>query len=236
MSYSAEVLADSPLAYWRLGESDFTMTDSSGNGRNGTYSNVLPAPSLTTDPDKSTAFLGGASHAMCAAAPWMDTSTITLETWAQGSVSTIAGLLDRDRSDGRCWQFRLESDGRASFIAIGGAGGIVQCSTPAGVSVNDGEPHHIVATYDGAHIVLYFDGQPVATLPRSGTLPSTSPSPLALAVSYGGTGSSSFYPYNGRLDEVAIYGTALTADRIQAHYEAGIAPAGSIGGVWGWIG
>ncbi len=38
MAYADVVLADSPLAYYRLGESSgTTMTDSSGNGRHGTY-------------------------------------------------------------------------------------------------------------------------------------------------------------------------------------------------------
>ena len=38
MSYSAEVLADSPLGYWRLGEtSGTTLSDSSGNTRHGAY-------------------------------------------------------------------------------------------------------------------------------------------------------------------------------------------------------
>ncbi len=40
-SYSASVLADSPLAYWRLGEaSGTTAADASGNGRTGSYLNT----------------------------------------------------------------------------------------------------------------------------------------------------------------------------------------------------
>lgn len=40
MGYADEILADSPLVYWRLGESSGTaVTDSSGNGRDGFYAN-----------------------------------------------------------------------------------------------------------------------------------------------------------------------------------------------------
>ena len=40
-SYSSSVLADSPLAYWRLGESSgSTAADASGNGRTGSYLNT----------------------------------------------------------------------------------------------------------------------------------------------------------------------------------------------------
>lgn len=49
MSYSAEVMADSPSGYWRLADaSGTTITDSSGNAHHGTYSGgyTLGEPSL----------------------------------------------------------------------------------------------------------------------------------------------------------------------------------------------
>ena len=39
----------------------------------------------------------------------------------------------------------------------------------------------------------------------------------ATAFRVGGNGD----PFAGRIDEVAIYGTALTRTRVQAHYDAG---------------
>ncbi len=47
--YRAEVLSDSPIAYWRLGElSGRTATDSSGQGHDATYENgiALGAPTV----------------------------------------------------------------------------------------------------------------------------------------------------------------------------------------------
>jgi hypothetical protein len=82
-AYSAAVLADSPLAYYRLGEaSGTTMTDSSGNSRNGTYagSPTLGAPGLVTgDSDTAVTFNGTSQQAQVAFGSWMNTTALTLE-------------------------------------------------------------------------------------------------------------------------------------------------------------
>jgi hypothetical protein len=38
------------------------------------------------------------------------------------------------------------------------------------------------------------------------------------------SGDAGYRPYDGLLDEVAIYGTVLNADTVAAHYDAGIVP------------
>src|SRR5258708_18402764 len=61
--YGATVLNDSPLGYWRLGESNGTLAfDQSRYGRNGTYSEGVsfgPASALTTDSTYSTSVARG---------------------------------------------------------------------------------------------------------------------------------------------------------------------------------
>ena len=60
--YSGEVLADSPRAYWRLGEASGTSAaDSSGNNRTGTYLNtptLSQTGALTADTNTAVAFNG----------------------------------------------------------------------------------------------------------------------------------------------------------------------------------
>ncbi len=76
---------------------------------------------------------------------------------------------------------------------------------------------HLVGTYDGANWRLY----------RNGTLLATQASAVGALVvndgdwAVGSTGNGWADAYAGGVDEVAIYGTALTAAQIQGHYAAG---------------
>jgi len=59
--YSVAVAADSPIAWWRLGESSGTnAADSSGNSRDGTYAGTptLGAPGYTRDGNTAVTFNG----------------------------------------------------------------------------------------------------------------------------------------------------------------------------------
>ena len=75
---------------------------------------------------------------------------------------------------------------------------------------------HLAGTYDGTKWTLYRNGAAVAS----------AADPVgALAVDNGGwaigaTGNGWADAFNGAIDEVAIYGTALTAAQVQAHYAA----------------
>ncbi len=94
---------------------------------------------------------------------------------------------------------------------------------------------HVVATYDGMAICIYLNGvldnrQTVNTAPndidpsRAAVLP-TDPAFADVALAIGDRISLIGAPplhrtFNGLIDEVAVYGTALSADRILAHYES----------------
>lgn len=89
---------------------------------------------------------------------------------------------------------------------------------PSVAELTDGKPHHVVATYDSfsGSKRIYIDGQlkfghrfPVGILAISGG--------AANAV-IGNNGWGNHEPFNGTLDEVALYDFALTADEIAAHY------------------
>jgi hypothetical protein len=83
--------------------------------------------------------------------------------------------------------------------------------------VNDGQWHHVAATYDGTNQSLYVDGTLDTTGPDSGLIAQTS-DPLCLgntANSYGNC------VLDGLVDQPSIYNRALTAAEIQAIYAAG---------------
>ncbi|WP_432973754.1 LamG-like jellyroll fold domain-containing protein [Dactylosporangium sp. CA-233914] len=82
-AYDKAVLADSPVAYWRLGDAAGTVADSSGNGHTGTY---VGSPAVTTMPngDPATRFDAASQYAEIDDADYLSvptTSRITVEAW-----------------------------------------------------------------------------------------------------------------------------------------------------------
>src|SRR5207249_1907981 len=113
--------------------------------------------------------------------------------------------------------------GAGSGIYVGLDGGRfflwVTSRTPAGVytstTVNDGKPHHLVYTYDGATTRLYVDGTLAASAAQSDGQPSLA------QPAYLGFDQPNGEHWNGTLDELAFYPSALPDSRIAAHYQAG---------------
>jgi hypothetical protein len=104
---------------------------------------------------------------------------------------------------------RLGSSGALTFRLWRG-GAATEVVSPAG-AVRAGAWNHAVATFDGTSMALYVNGTVRSTL-AMGSPVDTSTNPLYL----GSTGSSDWL--QGRMDEVALYGAALPAARVQAHY------------------
>jgi hypothetical protein len=78
--------------------------------------------------------------------------------------------------------------------------------------------HHVVATYDGIDLFLYVDSALAATHADTKAQATTLAPPLVIGARGPVVGGSG---WPGRIDEVAVYGRALSADRIRAHYVAG---------------
>lgn len=217
MSYSSEVLADSPLLYLRMGESSgTTMTDSSGNGRNGTYvgSPTFGATGAVGDGDTATTFNGTTQSGSVADAAWMDVTTASVETWFKTTASgdqQMTGRWDSQSTSRQAIYLDFVSAGQIRVIArISGATRIVSA---ADTGLRDGNWHHVVGTYDGTTLALYVDGTLASSAAWSGTLPNIAfEYQVALRT---GTGR-----FNGTLDEVAFYGGALSAARVLAHYNS----------------
>jgi hypothetical protein len=214
-SYAAEVLADSPSGYWKLDEMSGTTiaVDRSGNARNGTYVSTvtLSQSGALSDGSKAATFVaigtgagdtGGYATATIAALG----TTWTLETWikkngapavAQVEFLTIATAIEVYIGAGETFIRVFDSAGR-----ITGA-----------VNVCDNAWHHVVLVCDGANTKLYVDGvQDGSTY--AGTISITGTT-LNMARNYAGG-----FTFNGSLDEVAVYATALSTGRITTHYAA----------------
>jgi hypothetical protein len=82
-------------------------------------------------------------------------------------------------------------------------------------AVNDGLPHHCVATYNGAHMQIYVDSVRVLKTAQTGNIDGVT---LALTIGRDSVGTNH---YSGVMDEVAMYDRALSATEIRNHYQAG---------------
>lgn len=115
------------------------------------------------------------------------------------------------------WNFRV-------YTGSGSSGQDVTSGVPYTV----GEWQHVVATYDGTNTtMLYIDGKPTATNSNvtfaanaNPTEDGTDPADLTIG-SYNKASGLGNNPFEGDVDEVAIYNGLLTPDQILAHYQAG---------------
>jgi prepilin-type N-terminal cleavage/methylation domain-containing protein len=85
------------------------------------------------------------------------------------------------------------------------------------MTLNDNTWHHIVGTWDGDIIKLYIDG----SINASSDVPNTLTFPAINFQIGRWVGGASQY-FNGLVDEVCIYSTALTASQIQSQYYVGL--------------
>ena len=210
-AYTAAVLADSPLSYWRLGDaSGITVTDATGR-HPGTYLGTqLGQPSLlAADPDRSVLLDGATSDVRVPSAPDLQLpGAFTVEAWLRPQSLPPVGGWASIVSKAESWSLQLA--GPQLELTVIQSGVRRRLRAPAGALVV-GRTAHVVGTYDGAVQSLYIDGVPVVSAPLTGwATPSTSDVHLG---SWDG-GSERFA---GQLDEIAVYGTALSAARVQAH-------------------
>lgn len=222
--YGDFVMADHPLAYYRLDETlgATTMIDSSGNGHHGTFMNGVvlrrdPAPTcerrphppqacdLNADPQGWAAYFpprDGYGYVNGITAP---TTAYSLEAWVKPADSGDMMIA----AHGGGGQLFI-SGGHAAFRqtqdTIYGGGPVL---TP-------GQWWHVAASWDGHTSRLYVNGVQVAFSTTANKPPS------GTSTFYVGYGDQAPWMH-GTLDEVAYYDHALDGDQFADHYEIGTA-------------
>lgn len=247
MSYSSEVLADTPLMYARLGGTTFATAtaDVSGNGRNGSsvylFLSYGQPGLLVSDPtDNACTFTGSGAGLVWDTATWLNVNSLTLEAWVRPTnITSDRGIMDRDHGSGRQFQFRVSS-GKLQFIYWTVASGANPVFVTGATTLTVNTTYHVAATYDAATGTgrVYVNGvQDASTTAAVSNLAASASKPFAVGNSYGGGGAPSptSGPFLGTIDEAAIYGTALSAARILAHYNTGVTAAPT-NDLWVWNG
>jgi Concanavalin A-like lectin/glucanases superfamily len=230
-SYVGLVLGNSPQAYYRMNDpSGSTMTDASGNGRNGSYlgSPTLGAASLLTgDGDPSVSLNGSSQAAEIADAAWMDQANYTVEALINStSASSLRAIVMRDNgTTNRIFQFRTTAAGKIEFICWPSGGGGFVVATGA-TTLSSNTTYHVACTYDGSNARVYLNGvqDGIAALSGSGNTGTWAMQIGAYRDSVSGLVSAYYFP--GRIDEVAFYGTALSAGQLLTNANAALSGSG----------
>ena len=219
-------LADTPSVYWRLGETTGTAAaDASGNTRPGTYVGGVvlnQAGALTGDTNRSVTLDGANDNVVRNPIAGITGTAISTDLWLKTTDTEGSRASSRTPRP----PVRRTSSSSATRRTLRGLREGHAGATP-GVSLNDGLWHHLAVTWtstggavrvykDGA---LAFSGTPV----RAGTT-LTAGGALVLGQEQDtvGGGFETSQAYLGKLDEVALYPTALGAAQVSAHRQAGI--------------
>lgn len=225
--YTQEVIADRPVGYWRLGESDTTFVDMVG-GMNGAEVGALTrvTGALVSDNDVGARNYTNA-YGNFVSVPHnakQNMSYMTGEAWViRGATITQAAgdyIIMNKENEYESGIFRV-SDTEGSFrVALYTTKSGTWYWMDGGARVPyDDAWHHIVYTFDGTTVRFYVDGAPAGTrnmnTGHEGPLrPGVEPLKF---MARGGTGTW----WLGGVDEAAIYDYVLSPERIKAHYEAG---------------
>ena len=228
-----EVLADGPVAYWKLDErSGGVMVDSSGNGRNGIYDNAVlgEAPLVLDDTGASLRCEHvGDNRGQYKGGDLPTAPPVSIEAWVKFernlTETHMIVCCQRDNALGSALLLKvdtsIESPNGELVLHFYGLGGY---RIRGHTRVDDGEPHHVVATIAStaaSDITLYVDGVKQTQTVVAGTAGATWGGHHLWCVGNVAAASSFDFGIGGWVDEVAIYDTVLTPARIEAHYDAG---------------
>jgi hypothetical protein len=215
--YSDGVLSLQPLVYYRLDDSQpGVMTDTSGHGRNGSYSGgvILQQPSLlNSDADPAVSFDGTTGIGLGPHITTSDPNTFTLECWFRAS--TVAGAQALISLDSGEPVLRLNGNqlaALASYVAN-------ICNSGTTVIVPN-TTYHGVWTKSAAINHLYLNGVDVTsnvTDAQFGAMSTTAV--LTVGQEAHSSGGASYFA--GVIDEVAVYDFALTAAQVASNYRNG---------------
>ena len=158
------------------------------------------------------------------------TNALTIECWVYPLALTVSYAQDLVSKDGEFSgprQYMLTmgpppglDNGTGGFRAHVGVPGGFFYFIDGATKAQTNTWYHVAMTYDGAMLKLFVNGNLDAQLAVTGPI-ITSSEPIRLGG--GAPGNDPAYFFNGRLDEVALYGRALSQSEIQTIYNSSTA-------------
>ena len=210
--------------WWPLGDGAGTIAyDGSGNGNDGTLTNMTSAdwltgqtgaPQLVEGYNRKAVFEDSTDYVLADNAGI--TGDISVSAWIYRFSDTLyyAGVVAKMSTSGSGdgWMFRFDSAHQLEFMLQ--RSGVF--SGEGSVTLSNNTWHHVVGTNDGTNLKVYLDGSLGSTVSSGGA---TTDSGTKIQIgTYGYAGSNpppNTYPFYGIVDEVIIYNSALTLAQVQ---------------------
>ncbi|MEN6496309.1 MAG: LamG-like jellyroll fold domain-containing protein [Thermoguttaceae bacterium] len=141
---------------------------------------------------------------------------ISLSVWTRPTdLSRYREIFRKEDGNDRVL-FSFQENGTILSLGLN-VGGYTECDArlhPA--RVLDGNWHHCAATFDGRVMRVYLDGKQIASRERQGTITAGGRAPGCIGSSSGGE------CFQGAIDDLRIYGAALTAEQVTLLYRSGL--------------
>jgi PKD repeat protein len=226
--YPDVVRADGATSHWRLGDSSGNAADAVGTSPMTVGSGVTRGAEGAVAGDTAYSFNGSSTATLATQTARAVPDTFTQEAWFQTTSTTggrIVGFANRASGNSTTFdrQVHLDVNGRVVFgVKVPGVNGSgANRTVTSTASYNDGRWHHVAATMSSAGMALYVDGALVGS--RTDTTSGLSYTGfLRVGSDKAMAGANAF---TGRVDEVALYPTALSAQQVAAHVASGTAGA-----------
>jgi glucose/arabinose dehydrogenase len=231
-NYRGVILADSPVAYWRLGEPSGTNANDEIANRDGTYvgtPGLGVAGAIVGDTDTAVDLNGSTQYATVPddnAFSIGTTGVLTVELWAKPDASSPDGVLVAKTGNGSNYEWAVLAANGFSGTVWNLAGGGVAFGSQATYVAS--RWRHVVVIFDSTNqrIREYVDG----VGPLDDTDPWTNlPIGNGTGLVHIGRRGDAVSPYAGLVDDVAIYNYALTPGQVSAHFAAGTTGGGGSG-------
>jgi len=228
--YADQVMADAPLAFYRLDESSGTVAhDASGNKHDCNFVGGVSfgaKGALAKDSNAAVTFDGVTGHVDCGQLfDFAGTSSYTIEMWLNptidGQYRGVFGknVFDVDAGTSgtgmHAYISSLQPDAGDNHLTFERLANAQTKESAYSLGIPSATWMHVVAIYDGSNVRLYIDAALGGSTPAPSSLPTTT-APFVFGT------ATSYTPFNGAIDEVAIYAAALPPNRVLAHYNVGI--------------
>ncbi len=219
ITFANAVLADSPIAYWRFGESPGATTAvDAAIGHDGTYfAGVSLGQAGIGGGDTAALFDGVIGKVTVPDDPELGPNLISMEALVRwdGDNGFQQRILEKSFFAGgeqASYGLSILPDGTIRVEVRSGGAATNHTSAPM---LLPGTAAYIVAIFDGTLVSMYLDGillQQTAATPGS----------LQDGINALGIGNQSERnrPFNGLIDEVALYDYALSGDQVGEHFDA----------------
>ena len=227
-AYTALVMADNPMAFWRLDETNGTTAFDAAGAHDGAYSGSMTrgaGGALPKVADFCVHFTGGGVQVPYT--PVLNPNgAFSVEFWANpDTTSTYVPMASQYRAgsarDG--WAFYDYNDGNSWELQLGNANGVSHYAYNGPPAPQAGTWYQVCMVWDGTNTLsLYSENNLVGrntTVANGGTYVPNSVNPLVI-----GQRNDGNFAFHGLMADVAVYNYALTQTQISNHWSIKFQP------------